>query len=594
MVSIMFKEYFLNIVKNSIDDLIKLSALGSMSESDKYELQTEIPKNIQFGDFAVNVSSLARYAKLAPAVIAQKIADNIKKNNFGINVAAGFINFKIDNAMLNSVLTEILDKKLDYAKNNQGKGQKVILEYVSANPTGPFHIGHGRWAAMGSALANVMKYSGYDVYQEFYINDAGSQIQKLGKSLYIRILKELNVDIDFPFDEEEAKNFYTGEYLIPTAKEFIAQEPDKARNIKEAYNGHFDEETLKYLSKYARLKMLSMQQKLLEKFNTHFDNYFSELTLHESGQVEACINKLKELGVLYEKDGAVWFASSKYGDDQDRVIKKSDGLYTYLTADIAYHYNKLQRGFELLLNIWGADHHGYIPRMKAAIEVLGYNPDSLEVLLGQLVNLVMNGEQVRMGKRTKMITLDDLIEEVGVDATRYWMIMRSIDTTLDFDVELAKSKTDDNPVFYVQYAHARGCSILRHAISQKFDIVNQKIVQEQKQISLDDIFESLKKEDFDILWSQNDDKSIETAKKLILKLEEYKSVVQNSAKNKTPYLITKYLQELAANFHQFYTFSKVLVENEKLMYARLAIVKAVTIILKSAMNLIAVEAPEKM
>ncbi len=589
----MLKDFFLCKVNKSIETLVKQGSLGQMSESDIYELQAEIPKNAQFGDFAVNVSSLARYAKLPPVRIAQLIADNIKKGGFSINIAAGFINFKLDNSMLNDILSEISDKKLDYAKNNQGEGKKVILEYVSANPTGPFHIGHGRWAAMGSALANVMKYSGYDVYQEFYINDAGSQIQKLGKSLYIRILNEMGVDVDFPVDEEEAKNYYTGEYLIPIAKEFVQIEPNKAKEISESYKGNFEIEHLKYLSKYARLKMLSLQKELLENFNTHFDNYFSELTLHESGQVEACIKKLDELGVLYEKDGALWFASSKYGDDQDRVIRKSDGAYTYLTADIAYHFNKLQRGFETLLNIWGADHHGYIPRIRASIEVLGYNPKSLEVLLGQLVNLVMNGEQVRMGKRTKMITLDDLIEEVGVDATRYWMIMRSIDTTLDFDVELAKSKTDENPVFYVQYAHARGCSILRHAQSEKFDVINSQ-VNDSECKNVDDALSKLTESDYDVLWTETDEKAVETTKKLILKLEEYKSVVQNSAKYRTPYLLTKYLQELAANFHQFYTFSKVLVENNDLMLARLAIVKDVTIILKSAMKLIAVNAPERM
>ena len=590
---IMLKEYFLEKVTIAAKQTAKDGKLGQMTGDEEFSFQAEIPKNTQFGDFAVNVSSLARLAKLAPVKIAELIAENIVKENFDINIAAGFINFKLHNNFLNNILVEVLDKKYDYAKNNQGGGKKVILEYVSANPTGPFHIGHGRWAAMGSALANVMKYSGYDVYQEFYINDAGSQIQKLGKSLYIRILKELGVDIDFPSDEEEIKNYYTGEYLITVAKGFIKEEPDKAESIKSSFKGDFEPEFLKYLSKYARLKMLSMQKALLENFHTHFDNYFSELTLHESGKVEECIKQLDKLGVLYEKDGALWFASSKYGDDQDRVIKKSDGAYTYLTADIAYHFNKLQRGFELLLNIWGADHHGYIPRMRAAIEVLGYNPNSLEVLLGQLVNLVMNGEQVRMGKRSKMITLDELIEDVGVDATRYWMIMRSIDTTLDFDIELAKSKTDENPVFYVQYAHARACSILRHAFEDKPDVINNDIIKANAN-SFDKMLNSIKASDFDIIWKDIDEKTNETTKKLILKMEEYKSVVQNAAKYRAPYLLTKYLQELAAAFHQFYTYSKVLVDNKTLMHARLAIVKSVTIILKSAMNIIAVEAPERM
>lgn len=589
----MLKEYFSKRVKDAADKLIQSGQPENKATDYNYSLSIEVPKNPQFGDFAVNVSSLSRFTKISPSQTAELIAKNIQATDFDVNVTAGFINFKIKSNLLDSIIEEILAKKLDYARNDIGGGEKVLLEYVSANPTGPFHIGHGRWAAMGSALANVMKYSGYDVYQEFYINDAGSQIQKLGKSLYIRVLKELGVDIDFPEDEEEAKNFYTGEFLIPVAKEFVEEEGSKASEMKSKYNGEFDGELLKYLSKYARLKMLSLQKALLENFRTHFDNFFSELTLHEEGLVEDCIEKLNKAGVLYEKDGALWFASSKYGDDQDRVIKKSDGAYTYLTADIAYHYNKLQRGFKKLINIWGADHHGYIPRMRAAIEVLGYDPNSMEVLLGQLVNLVMNGEQVRMGKRTKMITLDDLINDVGVDATRYWMIMRSIDTTLDFDVELAKSKTDENPVFYVQYAHARACSILRHASSEKFNIVDGT-TQEPAITDVDSHISALKSEDFDNLWTNEDEKSKEPTKRLVLKLEEYKSVVQNAAQNRTPYLLTKYLQELAADFHRFYQVSKVICDDENLMLSRLALVRAVTYVLESGMSLVAVEAPEKM
>ena len=589
----MLKEFFLNKVKSAVEKAIGENKLGGLTSESEINLQVETPKNTEFGDFAVNVSSLARYAKMAPPQIANVIADFIEKNDFDVTVVAGFINFKAGSRLLDNVIKEILAKKGDFAKNNQGKGEKVILEYVSANPTGPFHIGHGRWAAMGSALANVMKYSGYDVFQEFYINDAGSQINKLGASLHIRVLQELGVDVDFPQDEEASKGFYMGEYLVPVAKDFVKDNKDFAEKLKS--EKELSEENLKTLSKYARLKMLAMQKELLENMNTHFDNYYSELTLHESGKVKACIDKLQELGMLYEQDGALWFKSSEFGDDQDRVIKKSDGSYTYLTADIAYHYDKLERGFSKLINIWGADHHGYVPRMRASIEALGYNPDSLEVLLGQLVNLVIKGEQVRMGKRTKMITLDELIEDVGVDATRFWMIMRSIDTTLDFDIELAKSNTDENPVFYVQYAHARACSILRNATSERQDALNHTtlapIITKEE---LDKSLENLSESDISVIWDEKIDKAIDSTRKLILKLEEYKTVVLTSAENRTPYLLTKYVQELAANFHQFYTFSKVLVDDKKLMIAKLAIVNSVKEVIKSVLNIIAVTAPEKM
>lgn len=592
----MLKDYFLNIVNKSIEKAIESNKLGQMTFEDKFSLQVEIPKNTQFGDFAVNVSSLSRFAKLSPPQIASAISELIEKDDFEVNIVAGFINFKIAESLLNNVIKEILDKKGDFAKNNIGNAEKIILEYVSANPTGPFHIGHGRWAAMGSALANILKYSGYDVFQEFYINDAGNQINNLGRSLFVRVLQTLGENIDFPENEESLKTFYTGEYLIPVAEEFVKVNKEASEELKKIKKvDDLTDDLLKTLSQFARLKMLEKQKELLENFQTHFDLFYSELDLHNSGQVEACINKLDELGMLYEKDGATWFKSSQFGDDQDRVIKKTDGSYTYLTADIAYHYDKLKRGFDRIINIWGADHHGYVARMRAAIEALGYNPDSLEVLLGQLVNLVIKGEQVRMGKRTKMITLDELIQEVGVDATRFWMIMRSIDTTLDFDIELAKSKSDENPVFYVQYAHARACSIIRNAVSERVDTINNTV---QKPLidleSLKTSLEGISKQKLSSLWEEKDEKSIDSTRKLLLKLEEYKAIVVSAAQNRTPYLITKYLQELASNFHQFYTFSKVLVDDKDLMIARLAIVNSVAIVLKSALELIDVNAPEKM
>ena len=587
----MLKQYITDITAQAIQKAIKAGKLNQMKETDEYTLNAETPKNEDFGDMAVNVSSLARYAKMAPPQIASVIAQEIETPDCEISTVAGFINFKLGKTFLNTVVKDILNEKSQYGSNDFGAGQKVLLEYVSANPTGPFHIGHGRWAAMGSALANLLKFAGYNVYQEFYVNDAGNQIKNLGRSLYIRVMQELGQKIDFPTDEVERKSFYPGEYLIPLAKDFAADNADFAKSLP-ADLKDLSAESLEVLSSYAKQKMLGLQKQLLEHFNTHFDNFYFETDLHKSGKVEDCVKQLKEKDMLYEKDGAVWFKSSLFGDDQDRVLRKTDGSNTYLTADIAYHHDKIKRGFDKLINIWGADHHGYIPRIKASIEALGDNPDKLEVLLGQLVNIVLNGEAVRMGKRKNMVTLDDLIEEVGVDATRYWMIIRSIDTTLDFDIELAKSKTDDNPVFYVQYAHARACSIFRNATAERVNVeTKEKLAPLFGEQELD---EEIMNADLNLLWTVDDEKAQTSAKKLILKLEEFKQVIFMGAKNRAPYMICKYLQELAGCFHQFYTFSRVLIDDKKLAAARLALVKSVSTVIKTALDLLAVDAPEKM
>ncbi|MEI8378133.1 MAG: arginine--tRNA ligase [bacterium] len=569
----MFKDLILDKVNQAI---VKAGFDGST----EIALRVETPKNAEFGDFAVNVSPFAKVAKMAPPLIAQKVVDNIDFEG-EINIIGGFINFKLTKEQQDAVIKKILQKKENFGSNNFGQGEKVILEYVSANPTGPFHIGHGRWAAMGSALASVMKFSGYDVFQEFYINDAGNQIKDLANALYIRVLQELGEDANFPADEVEVKNYYTGDYLVPVAKKYV-----------ETQNKTAEELDLQDLGEFAKAELFKLQKDLLENFGVNFDNFYSESSLHNSGEVEKCVKQLKENGKVYEKEGAVWFKSSEYGDEQDRVIKKADGSNTYLTADIAYHNDKLLRGFDRMINIWGADHHGYVARMRASIEALGYDGDKLEVLLGQLVNLIINGEQTRMGKRKKMLTLGDLIDEVGVDATRFWMIMRSIDTTLDFDVDLAKSSNDENPVFYVQYAHARACSILRAAVAERFDTENK--TKSEPFFTKEELDSIAKTPSVTEALSVSYEKSIASTKALIMKLESFEEIVLLSVKARAPYMLCRYAQELAADFHQFYAFSRVLNVEAELMKSRLALVFAFKQVLATTLGLLGVSAPESM
>ena len=565
----MIKDYFINNIENAIEKAVNDGKLGAMTEYTNGTLSVERPKNADFGDYAVNVSSLARFAKIAPPQIANTIVEYVEKDDNEYSVIGGFINFKAGCKLLSSLVEEIFKNPKEFGKPANVETEKIILEYISANPTGPFHIGHGRWASMGSVLANLLKFYGHDVYQEFYINDAGSQINKLGNSLAIRIRQELGEDVDFPTDEVERKNFYPGDYLIPVAKKYL-----------ETHNGL--PEDVKELSDFAKKEMEEMQKALLENFRVHFDKFYSELTLHESGKVENCVNKLKESGKIYQKDGADWFKSSDYGDDQDRVIKKADGANTYLTADIAYHIDKLERGFDRMINIWGADHHGYVARVKASIEALGYDPNKLEILLGQLVNLVIDGNEVRMGKRKNMVTLDDLIDEVGVDATRFWMAMRNIDTTLDFDIELAKKSTDENPVFYVQYAHARACSILRNVVTAR-ENSNAPMTETE----LKELIDGFKA---DMVLP-----TIDTARKLILKIEEWKSVIKNSAETRQVYTICRYVQELASEFHSFYNANRVISDDKEMMKARIALVWSVKTVLHNALeDILAVSAPERM
>ena len=588
----MLKDKLRIIIEKGISEKINEGKLGQLKSVDEIAIIIEKPKNPEFGDFSINVSPYARVAKISPVQIAQEIQNALANEDFELTVIGGFINFKLKNSFFNEAIKNILTKKDNFGSNDFGQNQKVLLEYVSANPTGPLHIGHGRWAAMGSALANLMKKSGYDVTQEFYINDAGNQINNLAHSLFIRVAQELGLDIAFPTDEVEIKNFYTGDYLIKTAKEFIKEQPVEAQKIKD--NAVYDEEIKVVLAQFAKAKMGEEQRKLLNWMNVHFDNYYSETTLHQSGKVVSCLEALEQTGYTFNEDGALWFKSSSLGDEKDRVLIKKDGAYTYLSADIAYHIEKLQRGFEKLINIWGADHHGYVPRMQAAIEAFGYDRNSLEVLLGQLVNLIINNEQVRMGKRKKMVTLEELVEEVGVDATRYWMIMRDINTTLDFDVDLAKSKADENPVFYVQYANARACSILRNLTKPRLDVIDKKELPALfTEAEVAEIFEDIDNVNLNNIWNC-EEKEILATKNIIQVLDSFEDVMIAAVKNRAPYMIAKYMQDLAADFHKFYSAARVITPDKELTKSRVALIFAIKTVLKNAFDILGVSAPESM
>jgi arginyl-tRNA synthetase len=521
----------------------------------------EIPKEKSHGDYSTNMAmQLARVAKKAPRAIAEALIENFDYSKASIEkmeiAGPGFINFYMDNSYLTDLIPTILESGDRYGETNVGNNQKIQVEFVSANPTGDLHLGHARGAAVGDSLCNVLAKAGYDVAREYYINDAGNQINNLAISIEVRYFQALGLEKEMPQDG------YHGEDIIGIGKRLAEEYGDRFVHDDEKERfGFFREYGLKV--EMAKLKTD------LEDFRVGFDHWYSETSLYHNGKIEEALAALRKNGHIYEEEGATWFRSTAFGDDKDRVLIKQDGSFTYLTPDIAYHNDKLERGFEKLINIWGADHHGYIPRMKAAIQALGYAGDALEVEIIQLVHLYKNGEKMKMSKRTgKAVTMRDLVEEVGLDAVRYFFAMRSADTHMDFDLDLAVSQSNENPVFYAQYAHARICSILRQAEEQGF-IVNRdadvKLVQSEKEIDV------------------------------LKKLGEFPQAVGEAAQKRMPHRIANYIFELASEFHSFYNAEKVLdAENPERTKARLALIKSVKITLKNALALIGVSAPEKM
>ncbi|PAD47425.1 arginine--tRNA ligase [Bacillus sp. FSL K6-0047] len=531
------------------------------TESEVPSVLLEAPKDKAHGDFATNIAmQLARIAKKAPRAIAEELVANFDRKQAGIEkieiAGPGFINFFLDNGYLRELIPQVLTEKDDYGSSDVGQGEKVLIEFVSANPTGDLHLGHARGAAVGDTIANIMDKAGYKVSREYYINDAGNQIENLAASLNARYLQALGEDQPMPEDG------YHGQDIIDIAKQLVDEAGDQYRQLDE-------KERLAFMRDYGLKKELEKIKQDLNAYRVEFDKWFSETSLYESGQVERGLQVLKDKNETYEKDGATWLRSTAYGDDKDRVLVKQDGTYTYLTPDISYHLDKFDRGHDRLIDVLGADHHGYIPRMRAAIQALGYDPARFNVQIIQMVSLFQGGEKVKMSKRTgKAVTLRELMEEVGVDATRYFFAMRSPDTHLDFDMDLAVSKSNENPVYYIQYAHARVCSILRQG------------------------------EELGIPYSANTDLSPIASEKeyeLLKAIGEFPGAVAEAATKQIPQRIANYAYDLAQALHSFYNVTRVIdTENKDLSAARLALMKATQMTIKNALALLGVEAPEKM
>ena len=537
----------------------------------------ERPREEGHGDWACTVAMrLAKAAHMNPRAIAQAIVDHLPENSLveSCEIAGpGFINLTLTNASFQAVVAEAREKGPDFGKSQLAEPCKVDLEYVSANPTGPMHVGHGRWAALGDATARVMRHAGYSVDEEFYINDQGNQMNVFGNSIVVRYQQMLGQDVEMP------EACYGGAYIKDIAQAIIDEDGSKWLDADE-------QERLIDFRERGYAMMLDTVKNTLSTFGNHFDTWFSERSLFvpdENGTTkqQRAFDVMNEKGLLYESDGATFFRSTDFGDDKDRVLVKANGDLTYFMSDVAYHYDKMQRGYDHLIDIWGADHHGYIQRCKAMMTAWGY-PDALEVVLGQLVNLLRDGEPVRMSKRTgEMVTFQELIDEVGVDATRYLMLSKSADQAIDFDIEVAKKQDSSNPVYYVQYAHARICSILRKAGEARgMDVESAGIEDIVAELGLDGA-------DLSPL-------SHESELALMRKMADFSDLVAGAARDRAPFRLTHYAQELASLFHSFYGNCHVLGVEEDVEKARLALVDAARIVLALSLDLLGVSAPERM
>lgn len=542
----------------SIDIELKQAIKEAVKKAFDIELEEnniviETPKVKDHGDFSTNVAmQLTRQLRQNPRMIAEKIVANIESENVEkMDIAGpGFINFILSKGRFTKVIEEVLSKRENFGQQ-PSNGIKVNLEYVSANPTGSLHLGHARGAAWGDSCARIMKKAGYDVTREYYVNDAGNQITNLALSLNARYRQAHGIETEIGQDG------YLGEDVKQKAEQLAKDYPEKYLEPTE--------ENLKFFRKEGIKFELDKIKADLDNYRVHFDVWSSEQTIRDSGDVDRALKVLDEKGYTYESEGALWFKTTELGDDKDRVLRKTDGSYTYLVPDIAYHNDKYKRGYDLLVDFLGADHHGYIPRLKASMQALGNDPDKLNVDIIQMVRLVSDGKEVKMSKRLgNATTINELCDSVGVDAARYFFVQRALDSHLDFDIELAKRQSNDNPVYYAQYAHARMCSIQKQA----------------KDIELADSFEDL-----------TDEKEIE----LMKTLQEFNKVIIESAKTRQVHKVCHYIQTLASKFHSFYNACKVIDrDNMNLSSQRLALVKATQIVLANALETVGVEAVESM
>ena len=553
-----------------------LSIINNLADEYKAELNEnsvtpvlEYPKDKSHGDIACTAAlRLAKAFRLPPRKIGEKLIEKFKDNSViqsmtdFIEIAGpGFINFSLSNEAVLAILNKILETKQNYGKTSLLNGEKIILEFVSANPTGPLNAVNARAAAVGDVLANILEKSSAKVHREFYVNDCGNQVELLGKSLKLRYEESLGKKIDFPEDG------YHGEYLIDMAKDLILK-----------YGDSLLEKNISYFSDYAIQTNLSHQKDALEQYHVSFDKWFSEKSLHQEKMLEHNLNILIKNGFIYEEEGKIWFKATEFGDDKDRVLKRDNGIPTYFMADTAYHNNKYERGFNRLIDIWGPDHHGYIPRLHGAMQAMGHPKDSFTVLIVQQVNLIKDGQPYKMSKRAgRFILMKDVIEEVGPDAARFFFVMRTSDSQLDFDLDLAKKHTPDNPCFYVQYAHAR-----IHSIYSKFKDL-------YKNMDIKDI--DLKKT---VLLKNKEELAI------IKKMGQFPQIIASCSESLDIHHLPYYLYELSAMFHNYYNLGKeqenlrIVTDNLETTHARLALITGIRIILNEGLSLLGVSAPESM